>query len=167
MRACVRVCVCARARACVCVLLCSLIFMSQRSWFSQIKPGGFSVETSANDSNAVYFRYSDLAAMQAERHERLRHVCQEKQLQAARHERQPRETPYHEGWYSKKFHYSVMEVYQAQNFFFCPVLKVGSTFFRRLFYALRDGKSIRSPYDISILTALSEGFGFSFFVVSF
>ena len=66
---------------------------------------------------------------------------------------------YHEGWYDERFLHSVMEVYEAQNFFFCPVLKVGSTFFRRLFYALSYGKSIGSPYDIPIKTALRESLG--------
>ena len=134
--------------------------------FPQIQPGGFKIKTPAGNSNAVYFRYSDLAAMQAERQERLRQVCQSKTLQTKRRHLRPEETRYHEGWYSKEFHYNVMEVYQPQRFFFCPVLKVGSTFFRRLFYALSFGKSIESPYDVPIVTALSENFRFPDTVLS-
>ncbi|KAL8561072.1 hypothetical protein ACOMHN_031016 [Nucella lapillus] len=127
-----------------------------RDMQTKIKVGNFRILAPVKPSDGHFrFRYRDLAASQAQRQERIRHVCKAKQLQEQRGKPLPEETPYHEGWYGRKFLYAVMEVYEPQRFFFCPVLKVGSTFFRRLFYALGNEQPIHSPYDITIETALS------------
>ncbi|XP_070205677.1 uncharacterized protein [Littorina saxatilis] len=125
-----------------------------RDMQKRIKIMGFGIETPQGKTTTEKYQYRDLAAMQAERQDRIRHVCDVKQRQAKTRERKLGESLYHEGWYGNKFHYHVMEVYKPQNFFFCPVLKVGSTFFRRLFYALSHGMKISSPYVIPIRTAL-------------
>ena len=37
---------------------------------------------------------------------------------------------------------------------YCPLLKAGSTFWRRVFYAVRSGRTIKTPYDVTVEKAL-------------
>ncbi|KAK7465913.1 hypothetical protein BaRGS_00037523, partial [Batillaria attramentaria] len=122
----------------------------------KVKPGNFKIHEShrSTDKNATYFRFLDQAVSQAERALRIRNVCQRQERQLSEGE-QPGTTPYHTGWYDKDELYNSLEVYYQQRVLFCPVLKVGSTFWRRLWNALEHGKQVASPYDIPIAKALA------------
>ena len=47
-----------------------------------------------------------------------------------------------------------MEASRRHGYYYCPLLKVGSTFFRRLFFAMEHNMEIKSPFDIGISRAL-------------
>ena len=57
-----------------------------------------------------------------------------------------------------------VNVYSAalsKRLIYCPVAKIGSTFWRRLFYMLHKNTSYQNPYDVPILTAISASRLFS------
>ncbi|XP_046554987.1 carbohydrate sulfotransferase 8-like [Haliotis rubra] len=58
------------------------------------------------------------------------------------------------GLSSEKWAFERIEVDTDRRTLYCPLLKVGSTFWRRIFYAMRQNATINTPYDISINKAL-------------
>ncbi|XP_048251039.1 uncharacterized protein LOC124152609 isoform X2 [Haliotis rufescens] len=58
------------------------------------------------------------------------------------------------GLSSEKWAFDRIEVDTDRGTLYCPLLKVGSTFWRRVFYAMRQNSTINTPYDISINKAL-------------
>ncbi|XP_025092196.1 carbohydrate sulfotransferase 9-like isoform X4 [Pomacea canaliculata] len=120
----------------------------------KIRRGKFAIKSTQSETNSsVFFHLSDLAAVQLNRSRRLLEVC-EKVRNQSRAPSNSEGKPYHQGWGTKNKLWRLVEVYIPQHFLFCPALKVGSTFWRRLLYALQTGRSIASPYDITIKKAL-------------
>ncbi|XP_067653897.1 uncharacterized protein [Haliotis asinina] len=58
------------------------------------------------------------------------------------------------GLSTEKWAFDRIEVDISRGTLYCPLLKVGSTFWRRIFYAMRQNATIHTPYDISINKAL-------------
>lgn len=58
------------------------------------------------------------------------------------------------GLSSDKWAYSRIEIDREYNYLFCPLLKAGSTFFRRVFYSLKEHHSVGDPFSIPINKAL-------------
>ena len=92
--------------------------------------------------NRSYYPMEILQQEQLLRIQHLQRECQGKQSELF-------------GLSTEKWAYGRIEVSQRHNYMYCPLLKVGSTFFRRLFYAMNLGKKVRSPYDIAIQRALN------------
>ncbi|CAG5127921.1 unnamed protein product [Candidula unifasciata] len=53
-----------------------------------------------------------------------------------------------------KWAYNRIEINREGNYLYCPLLKAGSTFFRRMFYSLKEYRYARNPYTIPIEKAL-------------
>ena len=60
---------------------------------------------------------------------------------------------HHYGLHVRHWTEERMEASQL-GYYYCPLLKAGSTFFRRLFYAIERNMEIKSPFDIDIKKAL-------------
>ncbi|XP_059141265.1 carbohydrate sulfotransferase 11-like [Physella acuta] len=59
------------------------------------------------------------------------------------------------GLSSEDWAYGRIEVDHTQHYLYCPLLKVGSTFFRRVFYTMRQGRRLVNPYLVPINKALA------------
>ncbi|KAH9508073.1 Carbohydrate sulfotransferase 9 [Bulinus truncatus] len=59
------------------------------------------------------------------------------------------------GLSSEAWAYGRIEISQSSRYLYCPLLKVGSTFFRRVFYTMRERKQLLNPYIVPINQALA------------
>ncbi|KAK6184905.1 hypothetical protein SNE40_007260 [Patella caerulea] len=90
----------------------------------------------------TYLNMTPIAQEQERRAELLKNSCQGNEDR-------------YQGLSSTKWAFERIEMDTNSHLVYCPLLKVGSTFWRRIFYALRTKTTIHTPYDISIKTALA------------
>lgn len=109
---------------------------------------------------------SDWASIQYDRQQRVSEICQGRQHHYT-HSNDPEFGEIDDELDTIKKFWNRLEVYKEQNFVFCPALKVASTFWKRVLYALQNGMSIFTPFEIPIKVALSRYTFNIFFLVHF
>ncbi|XP_041356094.1 carbohydrate sulfotransferase 8-like isoform X2 [Gigantopelta aegis] len=101
---------------------------------------GFKIHQDQNNSSS-YYNLNPLHLKNKERVLRFRERCLGKETEFI-------------GLSSETWAYGRIEIDQRHGLLYCPLLKAGSTFWRRVFFAVRSGRTINTPYDISIGEAL-------------
>ncbi|XP_055872583.1 uncharacterized protein LOC106051645 [Biomphalaria glabrata] len=95
----------------------------------------------ADDVNGTYLNMDTIKEEQASRVQHLHTQCDASPDKMV-------------GLSSESWAYGRIEINKNSNYLYCPLLKVGSTFFRRVFYTMRERKQLLNPYIVPINQAL-------------